>query len=122
MAQQSTQNDYLFLFRGGASPEDLSPEQMQQLMNKWFAWIGQMKSLGQYKAGEPLHDEGMVLSGKNGKVVTDGPFVESKETVGGYIIVHAGDMAEAVEIAKGCPIFDNNGTVEVRPIQHMSES
>ena len=121
MTQTSTKNDYLFLFRGGVSPKDLSPEQMQQLMNKWFAWIGQMKSRGQYKAGDPLHDEGKVLSGKNGKTVTDGPFVESKETVGGYIIVEAQDMAAAVEIAKGCPIFENNGNVEVRPVQHMPE-
>lgn len=121
MTQPSGTNDYLLLFRGGASPKDLSPEQMQQLMNKWFAWIGQMKSRGQYKAGDPLHDEGKCLSGKDGNTVTDGPFVESKETVGGYVIVNARDLTEAAEIAKGCPIFENNGTVEVRPIQQMPE-
>lgn len=121
MTQPATHNDYLLLFRGGASPKDLSPEQMQQLMNKWFAWIGQMRSRSQYKAGDPLRDEGKVLSAKNGKTITDGPFVESKESVGGYIIIHARDLADAAEIAKECPIFENGGTVEVRPIQQMPE-
>ena len=49
----------------------------------------------------------------------DGPFVEGKEEVGGYLIVSAKDLNEAVALAKGCPIFENNGTVEVRPIEHI---
>ena len=117
MAEQS--NDYLYLFRGGADPKQMSPEQMQQNMNQWFAWIGDLRSKGKFKAGEPLGDEGKVLSGKQGLTVTDGPFVEGKEEVGGYLIVSAKDMKEAVEMARGCPIFANNGTVEVRPIQHI---
>lgn len=115
----SSGNDYLYIFRGGANPEDLSPEQMQQLMNNWFAWIGELKSRGLYKAGDPLTDEGKVLSGKNGKTVTDGPYAESKETIGGYLIVSGKSLAEATKTAKGCPIFAHGGTVEVRPIQHM---
>lgn len=121
MTQSASPNEYLLIFRGGAKPEDLSPEQMQQLMGKWFAWIGQMKAQGKYKGGNPLHDEGKLVSGKKGQVVTDGPFAESKETVGGYVCIQARDVNEAVEIAKGCPIFENNGTVEVRQIQHMPD-
>ncbi|HXT38576.1 MAG TPA: YciI family protein [Candidatus Angelobacter sp.] len=117
MAEQS--NDYLYLFRGGADPKQMSPEQMQQNMNQWFAWIGDLRGKGKFKAGEPLGDEGKVLSGKKGQTVTDGPFVEGKEEVGGYLIVSAKDMMEAVEMARGCPIYANNGTVEVRPIQHI---
>src|SRR5438477_12599796 len=112
-------NDFLYLFRGGADPKRMSPEQMQQNMNKWFAWMGQLRSQGKFKAGQPLGDEGQVLSGSKGSVVTDGPFVEGKEEVGGYLIVAAKDLNEAVALAKGCPIFDNDGTVEVRPIEHL---
>jgi len=117
MAQQT--NDFLYLFRGGADPKQMSPEQMQQNMNRWFAWMGELRSKGKFKAGEPLGDDGKVLSGKKGAVVMDGPFVEGKEEVGGYLIVSANDLNEAAELAKGCPIFENNGTVEVRPIEHI---
>ena len=117
MPEQS--NDFLYLFRGGADPKRMSPEQMQQNMNKWFTWMGQLRSEGKFKAGEPLSDEGKVLSGRKGSVVSDGPFVEGKEEVGGYLIVSANDLNEAVALAKGCPIFENNGTVEVRPIEHI---
>ena len=117
MPEQS--NDFLYLFRGGADPKRMSPEQMQQNMNKWFTWMGQLRSEGKFKAGEPLSDEGKVLSGRKGSVVSDGPFVEGKEEVGGYLIVSANDLNEAAELAKGCPIFENNGTVEVRPIEHI---
>ncbi len=78
-----------------------------------------MKSRGIYLGGDPLEDEGKILSSKDGRTVTDGPFVESKEAVGGYVLIQARDMAEAVEIAKGCPIFANRGSVEIRPIQHI---
>jgi hypothetical protein len=111
--------EFLYLFRGGADASTRSPEQMQQTMNKWFAWMGGLKSKGKLKAGEPLGDEGKVLSGKYGQKVTDGPFVGGKEEVGGYLIVYASGLAQAAEIAKGCPIYDNGGTVEVRPIQRI---
>ena len=115
MAKDAKQ--FLYLFRGGADMSKFSPEQMQQTMNKWFAWMGELKSNDKLKAGEPLGDEGCVLSGKRGQTVRDGPFMEGKEEVGGYLIVSAGDLAEATEMAKGCPIYDNGGTVEVRPIE-----
>jgi len=117
MAEQS--NDFLYLFRGGADPKQMSPEQMQQNMNQWFAWMADLRSKGKFKAGEPLGDEGKVLSDRKGRTVTDGPFVEGKEEVGGYLIVSAKDMNEALEMARGCPILENNGTVEVRPIEHI---
>src|ERR1041384_4300956 len=99
MAQQS--NDFLYLFRGGADQKQMSPEQMQQNMNKWFAWMSELRVKGKFKASEPLGDDGKVLSGSKGAVVTDGPFVEGKEEVGGYLIVSADDFNEAVNLAKG---------------------
>ncbi len=120
MKEQS--NTFLYIFRGGADPAQMSPEQMQQNMDAWFAWINDLRSKGHFEAGEPLHSEGKVLSGTKGQTVTDGPYAEGKEEVGGYLVVSAKDLEHATELAKGCPIFRNDGTVEVRPIQKMSEA
>jgi hypothetical protein len=97
----------------------MTPEQMQQNMGAWMNWIGGLRAKGLYKAGSPLQDDTRVLSGTGGASVTDGPFAEAKETVGGYMIVAAQDIAEAASMAKGCPIYAGGGTVEVRPIQKM---
>jgi hypothetical protein len=93
---------------------------MQQHMKKWISWMEGLGKKGILVAGEPLHMNGMQVNGKN-KLVTDGPFIEAKEVVGGYLIVNAKDIHEAVEISKGCPILELDGKVEVRPIQKMEE-
>jgi hypothetical protein len=108
--------DFIYLFRGGMSQS--SPEQMQQEMQKWRTWIDELGKKGHFKAGDPLDRTGKVVSGKQ-KVVTDGPYAEAKDLVGGYLMVAAENLAQAADLAKGCPIFDNNGTVEVRPVMKM---
>ena len=111
-------NEFLYLFRGGASERSaLSPEAMQAHMGKWQAWMGQLAQEGKLSGGLPLNNEGKVLAA--GGKVTDGPFAEGKEHVGGYLIVKAKDLNEASTIAKGCPIFEHQGTVEVRQIMPM---
>jgi hypothetical protein len=110
---------FMLLVRGGVSHRDLSADQLQRQVERYMAWIEQLRDDGHFVAGEPLEESGKVLSGKNGSTVTDGPFTESKEAVGGYFIIRARDLDEAVELSKGCPIFRNNGTVEVRPIQSV---
>jgi hypothetical protein len=109
---------FMYLFRGGAQSQALSPENMQAHMQKWVGWMKSLGEKGIMVAGEPLQQTGMQVSG-NKKVVTDGPFVEAKEMVGGYLIVTAKDINDAVEISKGCPIFDVDGKLEVRPVQKM---
>jgi hypothetical protein len=113
--------DYLFLFRGGdAEMAKMSPEQMQQNMAKWMTWIEQLTKAGTFKAGEPLDPrKGKVLRGKK-QVVTDGPYAESKDCVGGYLIVKAAGLEKATEIARGCPIFESDGSVEVREIRELN--
>jgi hypothetical protein len=97
----------------------MSPEQMQQRMQKWMAWMKDLGAKGQLKdQGNPLEDGGKVVKGK-AKTVTDGPYAETKDVIGGYTLVEAKDLAEAAEISKGCPIFDIDGVVEVRPIMQM---
>lgn len=111
--------EFLYLFRGGEAgridPQQ-SPEQWQQHMMKWKAWMDTLTQQGKMTGGQPLTTSGNVLAGKN-KKLTDGPFMEGKEIVGGYLLVKANDLAEATELAKGCPIFENDGNVEVREIQ-----
>lgn len=113
-------NSFLYIFRGGADPNQMSPEDMQRNMDAWFAWMGDLRKKGHLQAGEPLQDGGKVLKGKGGRSVTDGPYAEGKEEVGGYLLVTARDLNEAAELAKGCPIFENDGSVEVRAIQDMT--
>ena len=113
-------NSFLYIFRGGADPNQMSPEDMQRNMDAWFAWMNDLRKKGHLQAGEPLQDGGKVLKGKGGRSVTDGPYAEGKEEVGGYLLVSATDLNEAAELAKGCPIFANDGSVEVRAIQDMT--
>jgi hypothetical protein len=110
---------FMLLLRGGVSNRDLSPEQLQDQIARYMSWIEKLRSAGHFVAGEPLEETGKVLSGQGGSLITDGPFTESKEAVGGYFILRARDFDEAVELARACPIFANNGTVEVRPIQDI---
>ena len=108
-------SEFLYLYRGGDRPQ--APEEMQQTMQKWVAW---MKGLGTNlkDGGHPLEQTGKVVRG--GKGVTDGPFAEAKDLVGGYSLVEARDAAHAAELAKGCPILERGGLVEIRPIMKMN--
>ena len=115
---------FMYLFRGNennahdSKDNGLSPEDMQAHMQKWMGWMKGLGEKGILVGGEPLQATGKQVSG-TGKVVTDGPFVEAKEIVGGYLIVNAKDINEAVEISKGCPALEVNGRIEVRPIHKM---
>lgn len=111
---------YMYLFRGGDSRrESQSPEEMQAHMQKWGVWMKGLAEKGILVDGLPLGKEGKVVSGEK-KVVTDGPFAEGKEIVGGYLIVNADSLDNAVEISHGCPLFEHDGQVEVREIMSMN--
>jgi hypothetical protein len=113
--------DYLLLFRGGDTErQQLSPEQAQAHMGRWQTWIGELAQKGQFIGGQPLVKEGKVLSG-TAKKLTDGPFIEGKEIIGGYVHVKVASIEDAIEIAKGCPNLEaESGTVEIREIGSMS--
>src|SRR6266568_2767336 len=114
-----TQNQYLLLFRGTDWHKGLSPEEVQKVMTQWKAWFDGLSEQGKLKGGQPLEREGKTVSGKKGRVVADGPFVESKEAVGGYFLLQVDTLDEAVAIAKDCPGLDYGAIVEVRPIAEM---
>ena len=109
-------NEFVFLYRGGERPE--SPELGQQVLQKWMAWFKTLTERGCLIApGHPLERSGKIVGA--GGTVIDGPFVEAKDIVGGYTLVEARDVAEAAEFAKGCPILDRGGRVEVRPVMKL---
>src|ERR1700750_3033808 len=99
-----THNGYMLIFRGTDWYKGLSPEEMQQVGDKWMAWFKGLMADGRAVAGNPLEHEGKVVSGKN-RVVSDGPFAESKETIGGYFLLEVESFGEAVAIAEGSPVL-----------------
>ncbi|MFT5884772.1 MAG: hypothetical protein ACI9IP_001229 [Arcticibacterium sp.] len=112
--------NYLMLFRGGDSNiAKMSPEDRQAHMTKWMTWMGALSESGTMVGAEPLHATGKTIKGTK-KVVSDGPFMEGKKLVGGYLICKAVDYDSAVLIGKGCPILEfYEATVELREVAEM---
>jgi len=112
----NAKNEFLLLFRGTDWSKTLSPEEMQQVAGQWMAWFKGLTDEGKCLGGTPLDKTGKVVSGKNGRVVADGPFAESKEAVGGYFLLQVDTMDEAVAIAQQCPGLPYGVKVEVRQV------
>jgi hypothetical protein len=112
----SAKNEYMLLFRHSTASSTLSPEEMQKAAEQMMAWFKRLTDEGTCLGGRPLGDEGKVVSGKNGRVVADGPFAESKEAVGGYFVLQVDTMEEAVAIAQQCPMLNHGAKVEVRQV------
>ncbi len=110
--------DYLFIIRGGEDMSTKSPEEIQAHMKDWEIWMGGLAQKGQLVGGEPLQNEAKTLT-ERGTKVTDRPLAEGKELVGGYIIVKANTLDEATGLAKGCPGFEHDCSIEVREIAKM---
>jgi hypothetical protein len=108
--------EFMMIFIG-ADYEDLglSPEELQQRMGRWFAWGDKMKEQGILRGGEALHAGAKRISGPD-RIESDGPFVESKELVGGYYTVAVDSYEEAAKVAEDYPDFDLDGTVEIREV------
>lgn len=110
------------IFRNSSSPESMSPEQLQGVMKQWQDWIGSIA------AQNKLVDQGNRLAADNsrvvkpGNVITNGPYVEMKEAVGGYTMVRAGSAEDATELAKTCPILKVGGSVEIREVIPMQNN
>lgn len=101
----------------------LSPDQMQQLVQRYHAWGMKLAQEGRMTLGHKLCDgSGKVLRGGGGSMsVTDGPFAEGKEIIGGFWIINADDLDDAVETVSGCPHLDN-GSLEVREIEVVPDA
>lgn len=108
-------NEFVLLFRSpGNGVANLSEEEMQVLFKKWQDWLGGIAAQGKLDSpGMRLKPDGKVL--KPGGVVTDGPFVEIRERLGGFVVVKAESLDDALTLAHGCPALEMGGSVEVRP-------
>jgi hypothetical protein len=113
--------EFLLIFRREITNEPaLSPEQLQAMMKPWQDWIGNIAAQNKLvTAGNRLEGDGKVVKPN---VITDGPYVETKEAIGGYTIIKAASLEEATEISKGCPILQVGGNVEVRAIIPMENN
>jgi hypothetical protein len=108
---------FMLIFRGSdVYQPGQSPESLQVLKQKMIDWVIDLSKKGVHVASEPLQPGGKQVSGTK-KTVTDSPFGEAREIIGGATIVQVKDINEAVEIAKGCPILESNANIEIRPIQ-----
>ena len=116
-------NDYVYLFRISeeAQREAMgTPERAQERMQAWLAWMRDLDAKGHLKErGQPLDRAGKVVRGRK-RVISDGPYVEVKDLVAGYIVVSAKDLAEAAALSESCPILEGDGSVEIRPILAMT--
>ena len=111
-------SEFTYLFRGRQT--SVSAEQRQKQMEKWVVWFKELNDRGVLKnPGHPLDFTGKVVNG-NQKIVKDGPYAEAKDLVGGFIVVEAENIDHAAELAKGCPILEVGGSVEVRPVQILN--
>jgi hypothetical protein len=108
-------SEFLFLFRGSERLAR-SPEETQKSMQKWVGWFRELNEKGVVKdPGNPLDASGRVVRG-HGKDVHDGPYAEAKDLINGYVLIEAPTIDQAVELSKSCPILEDGGSVEVRPI------
>jgi len=102
---------YMYLFRGAGKTR----EEMELHMDKWRKWISGLAEKGKLVSQHPLSKKGKQVF-DSGRVIHDGPYIEGKEIIGGYLIVAIKNLDEAVEISKECPIFGHDGFVEIREI------
>lgn len=123
MNQMEMSNEgYLLLLHVNESWKELGREELEKYVTQNHAWLEHLMTSGKAKGGQALARSGAMVSGKNGRSVTDGPFAESKEVVGGYILLNVASFEEALAIAKTCPTLAYGGKAEVRPLTNECQS
>jgi len=115
MTNPSTpKSEYMIFFRGADWDKDLSPDELQQALEKIAAWLDGLQQQGRVKGGQPLGDEVRKIPGRG--LHTDGPFAEAKEAIGGYLVLLADSLDEAAALAEACPNLEYGVSIEVRPV------
>src|SRR5262245_60605943 len=108
-------NGHLLLFSSNEWYKELSLEEIQELVNQNKAWLERLAAQGKVKGGQVLARKGATVSGKSARLVSDGPFAESKEAIGGYLLLDVETLEEAIAIARTSPGLAY-GTIEIRPV------
>jgi hypothetical protein len=110
------QNGYMLLFRSDEWYEELSHDEIQKVISQNNAWIEGLTAQGKAQPGHALQRKGVTVSGKNGRVVLDGPFTESKEAIGGFLLLNVETLEEAIAVAKSSPNLAYGTSIEIRPV------
>ncbi len=111
--------EFMLIFR--STPVDdynPSPEEMQGVVKQWQDWIGGIAAQGKFVSTTRLGFEGKTLKPEN--VITDGPYAEVKEIIGGNLVLKADNIDQALELAKGCPVLNIGGHVEIRNLMEIN--
>ena len=111
--QTEAPQQFIFLFRGKDWDEGVPPDKLQALMDRFTDWAQGVIDSGKARGGQALARSGVVVTRRG---VSDGPFAETKEAIGGYFILAADTLEEAIEIAKTAPFLDYEGSIEIRPM------
>jgi hypothetical protein len=123
--EQAHRRKFMLIFRGGAvSRADISPSELQAHVAKWYTWSDELARQGRRNAGTlcavgghgPVAHPGATVRGHD-RLVTDGPYAESKDLVTGTLVIEAASLEDAIEVARTCPTYEFDGSVEVRPVQ-----
>jgi hypothetical protein len=110
----------LLLHDNPQSMKNYAPAEMQKTIEKYNAWSGKLAQAGKLVGGEKLTEEGGRRLVKTKDVlVTDGPYSETKEVIGGYFTVEAASYEEAVELSRDCPHLDYGGVIDVRKVDEL---
>ncbi|UUC43837.1 YciI family protein [Flavobacterium cerinum] len=107
--------EFLMLIRESVDYGNFSAEEMQEDIEKHMEWVASLADKGHFKEGNPLEAEGCCIRGKE-RIITDGPYIETKECISGFYFLLAHSLEEAREIAKGCPSLELGAMVEIRPV------
>jgi len=112
-------SEFVYLYRRPAQPRG-TPQQMQETVQRWQAWFKDIEQRGHLaNYGQPLEPKGGAVVKDAKGTFNDGPYAETKDIVVGYSVITADNLAHAVELTKGHPIFDQGGVIEVRPLLEM---
>ena len=106
----------MLLYRSDEWYKHLSHEELQKLMNQNKVWIEKLIAEDKAVPGRALERRGAIVSGKGGRLIVDGPFAESKEAIGGYLVLNVETIDEAIAIAQSSPGLAYGGSIEVRPV------
>ena len=114
----NAKNQYLLLFSGSEWYTQLSAAEIQNVIDNSKAWFEKLSSAGKVKASQALERSGATISGRSARVTSDGPFAETKEAIGGYLLLEADSLEEVIAIAKENPAVRHGITIEIRPLSH----
>jgi hypothetical protein len=116
MNSENTVTGHLLLFRGPGWDHGLTSAEIQKTLDALNAWLDGVQRQHKVLAGEPLASAGRIISATKSAVVSDGPFAESKEGIGGYLLLATTSLEEATAVARACPTLHLGISIEVRPV------